>query len=73
MRKEAVNRPTQTVRVLPLWVLMESMTAPLLSVTVRPGRGEAGADGVAEPPSEEEEDSSGITGFSGSAGRGMGT
>ena len=49
------------------------MTAPLLSVTVRPGRGEAGADGVAEPPSEEEEDSSGITGFSGSAGRGMGT
>ena len=49
------------------------MTAPLLSVTVRPGREETGADGVAEPPSEEEEDSSGITGFSGSTGRGIET
>ena len=37
------------------------------------GRGEAGVDGVAEPPSEEEEDSSGITGSSGSTGRGMET
>ena len=73
MRKEAVSRPTQTVRVLPLWVLMESMTAPLLSVTVRPGREKAGADGAAEPPPEEEEDSSGITGPSGSTGRGVGT
>ena len=49
------------------------MTAPLLSVTVRPGREEAGADGAEEPPSEEEEDSSGITGFSGYTGRGIET
>ena len=49
------------------------MRWPSLSVTVRPGRGEAGADGAAEPPSEEEEDSSGITGFSDSTGRGMET
>ena len=49
------------------------MTAPLLSVTVRPGMEETGADGAEEPPSEEEEESSGITGPSGSTGRGIET